>query len=278
MNSTPPIATIHLFPVLDAMLIKLLQSLGPGEWKAPTVAGKWTVKDIAAHLLDGNLRTISLVRDNHALQPQQPIQSYQQLLDFLNAMNAEWVQAFRRVSTPVLTELLAVTGTYYCECLEKLDPYADAVYSVAWAGESVSKNWFHIAREYTEKFHHQQQIREATGRPGIFARDLYYPFIDTLMKGLPHTFRNLLRPELTTVQVTITGEPGGNWYLVYRNGNWHLGDKEEGEIKAVVTLDPDAAWKIFTKRTDPAAARSLARIQGDPELANNVLQMVAVMA
>jgi hypothetical protein len=35
---------------------------------------------------------------------------------------------------------------------------------VAWAGEAESKNWFHVARDYSEKWHHQQQIREAVSQ------------------------------------------------------------------------------------------------------------------
>ena len=49
-----PIQTLHLFSVLDELLIELLKSLTEEEWNAQTVAKKWTVKDIASHLLDGN--------------------------------------------------------------------------------------------------------------------------------------------------------------------------------------------------------------------------------
>ena len=33
------------------------------------------------------------------------------------------------------------------------------------AGEAVSANWFDVAREFTERWHHQQQIRLAIGGP-----------------------------------------------------------------------------------------------------------------
>ena len=56
------IETTHLFPVLDQKLIELLKSLSPEDWNKQTVAKLWTVRDIAAHLLDGNLRTLSLSR------------------------------------------------------------------------------------------------------------------------------------------------------------------------------------------------------------------------
>ena len=56
MDSTleplPPIFTAHLFPKLEAMLIELLRSLAPQDWEKQTLAPKWKVKDVAAHLLD----------------------------------------------------------------------------------------------------------------------------------------------------------------------------------------------------------------------------------
>jgi hypothetical protein len=41
------------------------------------------------------------------------------------------------------------------------DPFAMAPYGVSWAGEEKSANWFDTAREFTERWHHQQQIRLA---------------------------------------------------------------------------------------------------------------------
>jgi uncharacterized damage-inducible protein DinB len=60
------IETVHLFPLLDAKLIELLRSLSPDDWNKPTVARLWTVKDVAAHLLDGNLRMLSRARDGYS--------------------------------------------------------------------------------------------------------------------------------------------------------------------------------------------------------------------
>src|SRR5688572_32295034 len=44
---------------------------------------------------------------------------------------------------------------------------------------------FDTAREFTERWHHQQQIRLATNRPGIMTRELYYPVLDCFMRALP---------------------------------------------------------------------------------------------
>lgn len=185
-----PVKTLHLFPVLDKLLIDLLKSLSKEEWNLPTIAKLWTVKDIASHLLDGNLRALSFSRDHYFGETPTSINSYADLIGYLNQLNATWTNATKRLSPKILTELLEITGKQYFEHLQTLNSFDTAIFSVAWAGHETSENWFHIAREYTEKFIHQQQIREAVGKQALFTKELFYPFIDTLMYGLPHTYRD----------------------------------------------------------------------------------------
>ena len=59
-----PIFCAHLLSKVDEKLIELLASLTLDEWDHPTVAASWTVRDVAAHLLDTSLRKLSLVRDS----------------------------------------------------------------------------------------------------------------------------------------------------------------------------------------------------------------------
>src|SRR5215217_3653640 len=89
----PVIHTVHLFPVLDQKLIELLKSLSSEDWNKLTVARLWTVKAVATHLLDGNFRMISLMRDGYSAPPEADINSYQDLVAYLNKLNADWVQA-----------------------------------------------------------------------------------------------------------------------------------------------------------------------------------------
>jgi hypothetical protein len=98
MAQTVPIPTLHLFPVLDHLLIDVLQNLSADDWNKPTLARQWTVKDITAHLLDGNLRAMSISRDGYLGDPPGPITGYQDLLTYLNKLNATWVSAMKRLS------------------------------------------------------------------------------------------------------------------------------------------------------------------------------------
>ena len=241
-----PIKTAHLFPVLDKALIDLLRSLSPEEWTKRTRAKLWSVKDIASHLLDGNIRTLSMSRDHHFAEKPSTINSYKDLVNYLNELNADWVKATRRLSPEVLISLLEITGIQYCEHIKTLDPFAPAIFSVAWAGEETSLNWFHIAREYTEKWHHQQQIREAVGKPGISSQELYYPVLDTFMRALPHAYRNTTAKDESAVKVSIIGETAGDWYVKRINDAWRL-DSQVLTVTTHITIDQDVAWKLFTR-------------------------------
>ncbi len=273
-----PVPTIHLFPILEEKLIQLLHSLSAEEWNKPTIARLWTVKDVAAHLLDGNLRTISNVRDKYFGDPPGSLASYDDLLQYLNTLNADFVTAMKRVSPGALLQLLETTGPQYCGQLVGLDPFAPAVFAVSWAGDTVSPNWFHIAREYTERWHHQQQIRDAVGKPGIMHRELYYPVLATFMLGLPHAYRNSIAAAGTQVKISITGEAGGSWWLLRQEDKWALTTENSQPVTAHCSIDGAVAWKLFTKSWRKKDMLHHFSIEGDASMAEPVLQMITVMA
>src|SRR4051812_40527011 len=101
-----PILTAHLFPKLEGMLVALLRSLTADEWERQTIAPKWKVKDVAAHLLDTQLRKLSMVRDGYAA-PAPPISD---LTAFVDRMNQEGVMLYRRLSPPVLVSLMELAS------------------------------------------------------------------------------------------------------------------------------------------------------------------------
>lgn len=274
-----PIPTLHLFPVLDELLVSLLRSLSPEDWNKPTLAKQWTVKDIAAHLLDTNMRAIA-TGDGYTPPPPQNINSYQDLVTYLNDLNAVWVKAMKRIGPIQLTDLLESTGKQYRAYMATLDPFGPARYGVAWAGEDKSVNWFDIAREYTEKWHHQQQIRDAVEKTGtLMTKELFYPCMDTFMCGLPHAYRNVAAGNGTLIQFTISGEAGGNWYLLKTPDNWQLNKTlPVHSADASVIIPPDVSWKLFTKGINFEAAIKKSIIGGDRSLAEHIFGMVAVMA
>jgi uncharacterized protein (TIGR03083 family) len=278
IHHVTPIQVLPLFPILDDKLLDLLRTLNEEEWQAQTIARRWKVKDVAAHLLDGNLRTLSYIRDKYIGQKPADVNTYSSLVGYLNQLNAEWTAAAKRLSPRVIIELLEFTGKEYIDVLKSLDPWEDALFSVAWAGEEISKNWFHVAREYSEKWIHQQQIRDAVGKPGIMTRELFYPFIDTYMCALPQTYSYVDAVTGTSVMVRVTGDLGGEWHINKTEEGWVLRHTTRVEPMSIVEIDPDTAWRLFSKGIQPEEALEKVSITGAQDLGKVALGMVAVMA
>lgn len=272
----PPILCAHLLRKVDEKLIELLQSLTPEEWELQTIAPLWRVRDVAAHLLDTPLRKLSLVRDGWSVDAP-VIRSPQDLVTFINRLNHEGVSVYRRLSPHLLIDMMKIACEQSARFHESLDPFAPAAFAVSWAGEEKSLNWFDTARELTERWHHQQQIRLATNRPGIMTRDLYHPVLDCFMRGLPHLYRDVEAPLGTVLLVEVSGACGGAWRLTREAAGWALVTGNTPGFASCVTIPQELAWRIFTKGIDREAARAEITIEGDRELGERVLRLVAIV-
>jgi uncharacterized protein (TIGR03083 family) len=277
-----PILTAHLLPKLDGLLLELLRSLSPDDWERQTVSPKWKVKDVAAHLLDTPLRGVSIARDGYV--PSAPkLDSPAALGAYIDRLNEEGVKVYRRLSPAILISLMEAACKQLAGYHASRDPNAIAPYGVSWAGEEKSFNWFDTAREYTERWHHQQQIRLAVDRPeimgpGILTRELYYPVLDCFMRALPYTYRNISAAPGTAIRITVSGECGGSWYLLREEERWVLAESERGQLAAQTIIPQEIAWRIFTKGIAREPALSQVQITGDPALASPVLAMVSIVS
>ncbi|TDK47940.1 maleylpyruvate isomerase N-terminal domain-containing protein [Algoriphagus formosus] len=280
MKHSIPIRTIHLFEKLDLLLLEKLRVLNSEEWEASTRAGSWTVKQLAGHLLDGNLRALSMLRDGYFGENQGDINSYTDLVTFLNRLNADWVKAMQRLSPSVLISLLESSGKEYRGLLRSLKPFEKAVFSVAWAGEEESLNWFHVAREYTEKWHHIQQILEAIDQSDrrLLAEEFYMPYLETSMRALPNHFSPLDLDGRSLVKIEIKGEFKATWWLSNTENTWVLLPFSKRQPSSVITVPDDLAWRIFTKGVSQKEALKKLEFTGEAIFANHFVKMLAVMA
>ena len=273
----PPILTAHLFADLDARLLELLRSLSPDDWGRPTVVPKWNVRQVTAHLLDTALRRLSFARDEGGALAANSL-SDRGLANLVNRMNAQGVEVYGRLSPPVLISLMEVMLPQLHHYFLSLDPLAPALIGVSWAGESASQNWFDIARELTERWHHQQQIRLALDRPGIMTPTLYAPVLECFMRGLPHAYGDLAAPAGVTVEITISGDCGGTWWLERQADRWSLvGQRAYADIVARTIVPQDIAWLVFTRGIDRAEALGRTSTVGDERLGRGVLNMLAIV-
>jgi len=280
MNSqaggTDPILCAHLLRTVDEKLVDLLGSLAPSEWDLQTAAPLWKVRDVAAHLLDTVLRKLSMVRDSCYVEAV-TIRSPQDVVALVNRLNAEGVTVYRRLSPPVLINLMRTACEQSARFHESLDPFAPATFNVSWAGEEKSLNWFDTARELTERWHHQQQIRLVTNRPGIMTPDLYHPVLDCFVRGLPHVYRDVDAPVGTALLLEISGECGGQWFLSRGTTQWNFVERPDGAVASRVTIPQELAWRVFTKGIDRDSARRQIAVEGNRDLGEKVLDLIAIV-
>lgn len=274
---TAPILCAHILRRVDEKSIDLLRSLRAGEWDLQTVAPSWKVRDVAAHLLDTALRKLSLARDSCFVEAAE-IHSPQDVVTLVNRLNREGVTIYRRLSPPVLIDLMEVACGQSARFHESLDPFGPATFAVTWAGDEKSLNWFDTARELTERWHHQQQIRLATNRPGIMVPELYHPVLDCFVRGLPYLYRDVNAPAGTGLLLEISGPCGGKWLLARTPAGWNFVNGEAADAASRVTIPEALAWRLFTKGIDRESARSLVAIEGDPVLGEKVLGLTAIVA
>lgn len=275
MKDLEPILTGPLFAEVRRELVLLLKGLSEEEWARPTAAPKWNVKDVALHILGGDVGNLSRRRDVFSLTAD--LSTYEKLVAFINDLNASWVAAGQRMSPRVLIDLTEHVGRQADEYFAGLNSHEMGA-AVSWAGDGPAPVWFDVAREYTERWHHQQQIRDATGRPGLYERRLFEPVLDTFVRGLPHTFRDVEAASGIVVQLKVTGELQKTWSLVRSDGSWILFDGASQRKDAALTIKAEDAWKIFTRGVRGEEAVRRAELGGDRKLGEKILQMVSVIA
>lgn len=268
-----------LFLALHAELLALLRALAAEDWERPAVAGAWTVRDVVAHMLDGTLRRLSFQRDGLPLPaPGAPAESFRGLVAFLDRLNAEWVQAARRLSPRLLVDLHALAGPQLAAFFEGLDPAGRAFFPVAWAGEEESANWMDVGRDFTELWHHQQQVRMAVGAPLLTQPRWLRPILALGLHALPRAYAALEAAPGTSVEVRIHGDAGGVWALVRGESRWRLWAGAPEARHAAVALDEDTAWRLFFKAVARADAAGRVERSGDARLTDPFLDTLAVMA
>jgi len=277
MKKPEPILVTALFPPTLENLILLLDELTEGDWQKSTVCSGWSVKYVAQHLLGVEISNISRKRDNYTQETSNDLTSNQELLEFINELNENWVHAADRISPRLLIDLLSHIGKQANELFAGLDPFALSG-PVSWAGPDPAPVWLDLAREYTERWHHQQHIRDAVGRPGLKEPRYFAPILDAFVRALPYTFKDTPAPKGVSVNLIIEGDSGGEWTIQFDSENWELFvGRERGFISEVV-IEQEDAWRLFTKGINREAVFGRSIIRGNEDLGLKLFDMVSIIA
>jgi uncharacterized protein (TIGR03083 family) len=279
MQPVKPIIIIDLFLQERKQLLELFSEFEAEDWEKLTICPGWTVKDIGLHLLGDDIGYLSRARDqfSNPFFRNKDLHEWKSLIKNINEANELWVTATARISPTLLTDLLKLTGEQFYDYVRSLDQMAVGDV-VSWAGPDPAPVWLDTAREYTERWLHQQQIRDAVNKPGLKEKPFFHPVLDTFVRALPHTYKDVPIAEATVLKFVVLGEAGDVWYLVGEENKWSLFKDVVLKPDSVVTMDQETCWRLFTKGMSKYHAREKATIEGDHKLGEKLLETVSIIA
>src|SRR6266536_1896274 len=205
-------------------------------------------------------------------------------IDLLRHLDTEqWAQPticpgwdVKDIAAHVLSEQLSIIGDQIVEFWQTVDLNALGG-RVSWAGPQPAPVWLDAARDFTEYWAHHPQICDATNRTGLTDPRYLGPVLDTFMRALPHTLRNMTAPDGTALQVIVTGPSGGEWSCTRSPDRWRLQRQPHPQPAARLELDEDTTWRLCTRGITPERAAEHAHIDGDQHLATAALQIVSII-
>lgn len=249
-------------------LVDLLADLSDDDWQASTAVPGWRVKDLALHLLDDDLGWLSRGRDSD--RSGLILDTGASLARMLAEKNQRWIDGAQGLSRRVVTDLLRWTGQQMDGYYEQMDLNGDGF--VGWAADGPVPVWFDMAQDLTERWVHQQQIREALSRDEGFSALFLPEVLRTFVWAVPHQYA--ADAEAGT-RVGITLGAGGDWNLVcVGEGRWVMSEGPGERLSAALHLAEDAAWRSFTGASVAPAGVS---IEGDHALAEPLLYVRAII-
>lgn len=271
-----PVDLRPLLRTVRARLDDLVASLDGDEWRRATVCPGWDVADLVAHLVGDDLGRLSRTHDGARGPERRPGED---LPRFLDRINDEWVVACRRLSPAVLASLL---GAGAVEVTAMWDAMAldDVTDGVSWAGLADGPMWMDLARDTTEYWIHEQQLREAVGRLHHDPTEASI-VVDALARGLPHALRGVPAPDGAVVVVHAV-DLDTAWLLARRGDRWWFDGPADsqaiaGAVPALATVSADAAglWRRWSRHPD-GPPEALVR-SGDRHAAAAVVDHLAII-
>lgn len=279
MATRPPTPTLQRFdprPLFDQVrssLIHLLADLTASEWEAPTPAGDWLVRDIVAHLLGDDLGRLSRSRDGYQGPAPRPDETLSQ---FLDRLNDRWVRAWAGISPDVLQDVLAMSSQDI-RTLWKQAELDDVGEPVSWIrpGQQAPV-WLDCARDFTEDWIHQQQVRLAIGRQEPTDPSILRAVLDTFMHAMSYTLEQAELPDGYCLAVRIETEISTCWSWSHDAGRWTAGDLDSPPTTQLVA-DPATWWQLCVRMLTPDQARQHIEAIGDERLARSALNIVSII-
>ena len=268
--AAPALDVNDLLVVERARLLDTLADLSPDEWSLPTECPAWDVQGIALHILGDDFSLLSRQRDDAVnsivlTALDLPGADFRTLL---NEFNERWVHMARYFSTPLIIELLRVTGDLPSEWYRRVPPdeLGEPVFFVSF---DPAPYWMIAAREYYERWVHLSQITRAVGRPAPDEPQFVVPAVAGAVRGFPQVLAALEAPHDTTLTLQVDSAA---WTVRFDPDGWTVYDGRPDAATVDVRMSAAVATSVFTRELDGDAIRRALTVAGDRGLRSAVVE------
>jgi uncharacterized protein (TIGR03083 family) len=242
---------VRLIADQRASLLTAIASAGSADWDRPTVCAPWNVKDVLAHMVEGELNVGRIyrgeVREQGYIDPEEGIAKWRALPgEAVRAALWQHGTAAQRVLDAMTEEVWrAPIKAFGCREIRQL----------------VRLHLFDIAV-------HGHDLTDALGTPPVWGPAL--PFLaEFVVRAAPPT---LTRRGLEPSGELLVSMDGKRWLIEAAEGSWRVvHDAEARSVQASVELDAETVVLLATGRGDQQELLDRSALTGDRDRAERIL-------
>lgn len=258
-------------PVIDALaaeisaLDDLLGSLLDDEWKAESPCPGWDVQANVAHIVG----TESMLAGVDAPPAADDLSGREHVRNDIGGFNEVWVDALAaEAPAEVLARFRAITARRLDD-LRAMDQETWDAEGFTPAGKDSYGRFMRI--RVFDCWMHEQDIRDATNRPGHHWGPAVDLSLDEVAASLGFVVgKKAAAPDGASVTFAVEGEVDRRIHVLV-DGRAGLVDTLDGPATATVRLDVHTLSRLIGGRVDLAAVSNRITLEGDRDLAQRVV-------
>jgi uncharacterized protein (TIGR03083 family) len=234
-----------------AALLRAIASAGAADWDRPTVCAPWNMKDVLAHLVEGELNVGRIyrgeVREQGYIDPEEGIAKWRALPgEAVRAALWQHGTAAQRVLDAMTEEVWrAPIKAFGCHEIRQL----------------VRLHLFDISV-------HGHDLTEALVTPSVWEPALSF-LAEFVVRAAPPT---LTRRGLEAAGELLVSVDGKRWLIEGTEGSWRLvHDAEARSVQASIELDAETLVLLATGRADQKELLDRSSLTGDRDGAKRIL-------
>jgi uncharacterized protein (TIGR03083 family) len=246
-----------------AAIDELLSELPAEQWKLPTALPGWTVHDVVAHIVGGELGL-----DGRQPPATSDVRSLPHVHNDIAAVNELYVEWLRADSPAQLHQRYRDIIAKRTQTLREMPPEAFDAPSWTPSGQDTFARYMRI--RLFDCWMHEQDVRDAVGRPGNESGQCAEVVIDEITAALGYVVGKLAgAPQGSSVTFDLDG-PVKRRIHVLVDGRARVVDELPGPATATLTLSSKVLTQLAGGRIDPHFGLGQIEPHGDYDLVEKI--------